>query len=88
MQTSNSKMDQSTHAPGVTDIDAFPQSSSPSQLNVIDESSDFQCELQMNFMRTLSNVETGHREIHRKLGKGITRFFNIGRTSECREPLQ
>ena len=31
-----------------------PASSSLSQLNVIDESSDFQCELWMNFMRTLS----------------------------------
>ena len=30
-------------------------------------------------------LETGHWKVHRKLGKGITRFFNIGRTSEFRE---
>ena len=23
-------------------------------------------------------LETGHREVHRKLGEGATRFFNIG----------
>ena len=33
-------------------------------------------------------LETGHRDVHRKLGKGITRFFSIGRTSEYRELLR
>ena len=33
-------------------------------------------------------LKTGHREVHRKLGEGTTRFFNIGWTSESREILR
>ena len=39
----------------VIEIDVFQLSSGWAQLNIIDESSAFQHELQMNFMRTLSN---------------------------------